>query len=102
MIDGDVVFEGISPGDVVVVRIFATPDDAAGLVFLTGDGFEFNFDKTVLHAGTVFDADRVSGFAGLFKGVWFARGGIVGNNFPFGIALSGFGSGLASGWSASL
>jgi len=91
----DVVFEGVGAGDVIVVSIFAAPEDAAGLVLLAGDGLELHFDKAVFQAGIVFDADGIGGFAGLFQDVWFAGCGVVGDDLPFGLALAGFGGGPA-------
>src|SRR5260221_1516325 len=102
VVDGDVAFEGIGAGDVIVVGIFATPEDAAGLVFLAGKGLELHFDKAVFEVGILFDADRVGGFAGLFQDVGFAGSGIVGNDFPFGLAAAGLRGGPAGRWRAGL
>ncbi len=38
---------------------------------------------------------RAHGLAGLFEDVRFAGGGIIGNDFPFGVAFAGFGGGPA-------
>src|SRR5882672_9032030 len=100
VVDGDVVFEGVGAGDIIVVGIFAAPNDAAGLVFLAGDGLELHFDKAVLETGVVFDADGIGGFAGLFEDVRLAGSGVVGNDLPFGFAFAGFGGRPAGRWSA--
>src|SRR5207247_6983336 len=41
IINGHVVFECVGARDVVVVRIFHSPDHAAGLIFLAADWFAF-------------------------------------------------------------
>src|SRR5437773_10103222 len=89
VINRDVVFQRVGAGDVLVFFIFATPDHAAGLIFLAGDGLEFHFDKAVFQARVVLEADRVGSFAGLFQDVGFAGSGIVGHDLPFGLARAG-------------
>src|SRR2546430_3945091 len=74
VVDGDVVFQCVGAGNVIVVFVFAAPDDPAGLVLFAQDRFEFHFDETVLELRVVFDADRVRSLAGLFEDVGFRAG----------------------------
>ena len=71
VVDGDVVLEGIGAGDVVVVGVLRAPDEAAGLVFLAGDGLELHFHKPVLDVAVIPEADGIGGLAGLFEDVGF-------------------------------
>src|SRR6266850_3934906 len=82
VINRDVVFERVGARDIIIVRVLATPDDAARLVFLARDRFELHFHKAVLDARVILEADRVSGFAGLFQDVGFAGRGVVLFNGP--------------------
>ena len=47
VIQGDVVFQCVGPGDVVVVTILPAPDQSARLIFLSCDGFEFHLHKSI-------------------------------------------------------
>ena len=93
MINSDVVFEGIGAGDVIIVRIFASPDDTPRLILFAGDGLELHFHKAVFETGIVLNADRIGCLTRLLQDVRFARRGIVGNDFPSGFALAGLGRG---------
>src|SRR5205807_7328224 len=67
----------VRPRDVVVVRVLHPPDDAARLVLLSRNRLELHFNKTVLEAGVILEADRKGRFARLLQNVRLARGGIV-------------------------
>src|SRR5207249_4235428 len=95
VINRDVVFQRIGAGDVIVVFVFATPDHAARLVFLAGDGLELHLDKAVFQARVVLETDGIRGFTGLFQDVGFAGSGIISHNFPSGLACAGLRRGPA-------
>src|SRR5438128_4034826 len=53
-----VVLVRVRAEDVEVVLVFASPDHAAGLIFLAADWFEFHLDESVFQRRVVFNADR--------------------------------------------
>ena len=95
MVDADVILEGVGASDVIVVRVFAAPDNAARLVLFAGHRLELCFDKTVFETCIVLNTDGVSRFARLLQDIGFAGCGIIRDDFPFGFALAGFGGGPA-------
>src|SRR5438876_6703003 len=93
--DADVVFEGVRASDVVVVRVPGTPDQAARLVLLARHRFELHLYKAVFNLRIILEADRVSGFAGLFEHIRFAWGRVLSHHRPFGFTLAGLSGGPA-------
>jgi len=61
LVDGDVVFKRIEASDVVIVRVFDPPDEAARLVLLTGDCLDLYLRETVLKGRAIQDANWIDG-----------------------------------------
>ena len=89
IVDGDVVFQGIGAGDIVIVRIPGTPDQAARLIFLSGNGLEFDFDEAILQVRVFFDSHGICRLTRLLEHVRLARGTVVLFHGPFRLACSG-------------
>src|SRR5689334_5964800 len=100
MIDGDIVFQRIGAGDVVIVFVLAAPDNASGLILFAGNGLEFHFDKAVPKAGVVLDANGVRRLAGLFEDIRSAGRGFVLFDSPNGFAFAGLSGSPAGRWRA--
>src|SRR5262249_17793007 len=97
VIDRDIVFQGIGPRDVIVVRVLEAPDQPAGLVFFAGDRLEFHFDEAVLQTRVILEADRKCRSAGLLQHVRFARRSFVLFDGPLRVTAAGLGGRPAGG-----
>src|SRR5207247_10841567 len=95
VVDRDVVLKRIGARDVVVVWIFGPPDEAAGLIFPAGDGFELHFHETVFQARLILEADWVGSSTGLFQHVGRAGRGRIFFTGPLRVAGAGRGRGPA-------
>ena len=60
VVDGHVVLEAIGARDVVVVSVLQPPDDAARLIFLTANRFEFHLDESIFDIGVRLETNRKS------------------------------------------
>src|SRR5262245_8201 len=89
VIDRDVVFQRVGTGDVVVVRILGAPDQSAGLIFLSGQGFELHLYEPVFHARVVLQADGIGRLSRLLQHVRLARRSVICDNRPLRLSCPG-------------
>src|SRR5438034_8003792 len=76
VVNRHVVFESVRARNVVIVRVLQAPDNAARLVFLACNRFEFHVDKAVFDARAVLETNRESRLPRLLQHVRFAWSGI--------------------------
>src|SRR5581483_507678 len=89
VIDGDVVLQRVGAGDVVIVAVLPTPDQAARLVFLSGNGLEPDLNEAVGERNIRLYAPGIGAFAGLLENIRLAGGGGVRLDGPMGVSLAG-------------
>src|SRR5205085_5475691 len=58
------------------------PDETSGAVLRAGEGFEFDFDETVLDARSVLERERIGRRSGLFEHLAFGGRRVIPLNGP--------------------
>jgi len=82
VIERDVVFQRVGPGDVIVVAVLPTPDDTARLVLFAGDCLELHLDIAIGQLGFVLYAPREVASSALLQYIGLGRGAGVGFDGP--------------------